>query len=392
MGLLNSVATNALSAVGLSLDAKLTQPPRADFEAFIVQEVVNGSLKDANENGFGFYFSGSFMPQTPFEFGGTQKISKDYYPGSEEATVQVHGPQENDLVIKGRFRNKHLNKPNTPKEFKIANPKAVCEAYQKRVDEVRTRGNLLKLQMGEWVRWAILEEGKFTMNRLTDIEYEIKFSIVGKKQPTGCHTTEQKADDPRASNNDLVAAAAAAMSNVHNYPSTMPRTLAEFLNAKISDVAGVVSLVTGFVDGIIDDANAIVGSANRAIGMIKYARAYCSKSIRTIGSIANTATNLGSAFHTEAEKTSALIRNAKFLNDTKTEIFSMSIFLAALQRKFELLSQSLPRARHLVVSNDTLQSISLKYYGTSDNWKKVYDHNSLTSTVLTRGTVLEIPK
>jgi nucleoid-associated protein YgaU len=153
-----------------------------------------------------------------------------------------------------------------------------------------------------------------------------------------------------------------------------------------------VADVTGFVDGIVDDADSLLNSANRALGMIKYARAYISKTGRKLGQISYSASNLGSAFSSEAEKLSATIKNADFINRTKIEMFSLAAFLAALQKKFEGISQTTPKARHLVTEFDTLQKISNKYYGTSDSWKKIYDHNKLTSTILTKGNVLEIPR
>ena len=66
-------------------------------------------------------------------------------------------------------------------------------------------------------------------------------------------------------------------------------------------------------------------------------------------------------------------------------------FLAKLQMQFEAIRKTLPKARYKVQAGDTLQRISIKYYGTPNSWDKIYDHNKLTSTDLTRGTVLEIP-
>jgi LysM repeat protein len=390
MGLLNSVATKAANVVGINTSVSLKSPPGPDFDGFRVYEVVNGKEFDLPNNaGYGFELVGPFMPQVPFEFGGSQRIVKEYYAGSKEPTVQVLGSQENDVIIRGAFKLKKINQPGTDQ---LAGASGLAEAMQRQVDAVRLRGNLLRIQMGEWKRWGFMEECKFNLKRLVEIEYEIKFTIIGFNKPTNTKFTEAQPDDLIAPNKDLINASTEILAAARNYPDSLPLTLAEFLNGKISDVASVVATVTGFVDGIIVDADALLGSANRALGLIKYTRAYIARTIRTLSAISYTASNLGTAFASEADKTSALIRNAKFNNDLKSGLFNMTAFLAQLQAKFQKIAETLPVARHLVVDGDTLQKISIKHYGTADNWQKIMKHNRMTSTDLTRGAVLEIPR
>jgi nucleoid-associated protein YgaU len=392
MGILNSVATKGLKSLGINTDSKVTAPPPPDFRSFNVYEIVKGKLKDLNENDLGLGLSGSFMPKIPFTFGTSQEIKKDYYAGAEHPSVQVLGVRNDDVVIKGRLYLKRLNRPNTPNEFKIEGGKKVAVAYQERMDAVCRRGNMVKIEMGEWVRYGFLEKAKFTMNRLVDIEFELSFIIIGHTMPDGCKATNPKHDNAKQSNSDLIKAAGAAVANVKNYPDSMPRSLADFLNDQVGAVANVVADVTGFVDGVVDDADNLLNSANRALGMIKYARSYLSKTLRRLSLISYSASNLGSAFSSEADKLSAQIRNASFINSTKVEMFSLAAFLAALQKKFEGIAQTTPQSRHLVTENDTLQKISIKYFGDSASWKKIYDHNKLTTTTLVKGSVLEIPR
>jgi len=66
--------------------------------------------------------------------------------------------------------------------------------------------------------------------------------------------------------------------------------------------------------------------------------------------------------------------------------------LQRLKERLSQLSQSLPLGRHLVVTGDTLQKIAIKFYGSADNWKRIYDYNSLTTTDLVVGRLLEIPR
>ena len=70
----------------------------------------------------------------------------------------------------------------------------------------------------------------------------------------------------------------------------------------------------------------------------------------------------------------------------------LSSFLERLRQQIDNLAGNTPIGRHLVVDGDNLQKISVKFYGTPDNWKKIFDYNKLTTTELSTGTLLEIPQ
>jgi len=71
---------------------------------------------------------------------------------------------------------------------------------------------------------------------------------------------------------------------------------------------------------------------------------------------------------------------------------SIDQLLAAMLANFTKIAQSVPKARYVVKSGDTLQKISQKFFGNPDHWNAIYKHNQLTTTVLTAGVILEIPK
>jgi nucleoid-associated protein YgaU len=67
-------------------------------------------------------------------------------------------------------------------------------------------------------------------------------------------------------------------------------------------------------------------------------------------------------------------------------------YLDIMRQKFEQIKEDKPKARHLIKNGDTLQTLSVKYYGSVDSWNKIKNHNKLTSTELEKNTVIEIPK
>lgn len=384
MGIVNNVAGSALSAVGLGgVTTRTIKPPKGfgpDFpEGLRIVEIVNGKeqTKEAIQ------LVGSFMPKVPFGFGGTQQVVKDYYPGNSEPVVQVLGPRESDVTISGKFKTKR---------FKDESLRGAAQEYQELVDAMRIRGNMVKVTLGEWRRYGIVEECQFKLNRLTEIEYEIKFSIIGFNPPTNCKFAGNPDDDLIAPNKELTNKAALALAAMTNYPTTMPRTISEFLDDQISTVSSAVALVTGFVDGALQDIENIEKSANRAVGLIKNARTTISRTGRRIGALSMGVSSLGTGVSANSFKAAARITNAAHIHSIIAGMGSLTALLATLQKRFAALAKTVPLKRHLVVDGETLQKISIRYYNTADNWKKIYDHNRLTSTALTAGTVLEIPK
>jgi nucleoid-associated protein YgaU len=146
------------------------------------------------------------------------------------------------------------------------------------------------------------------------------------------------------------------------------------------------------VDDALQDVENLNASANRAIGLIKNARATISRTGRSIGALQLSASSLGSGISKQSFKTAAAITNANHINSILASFIDLTALLATLQARYKALSATVPQKRHLVKSGDTLQKLAILYYNSADSWKAIYDHNRLTSTDLTVGSVLEIPK
>jgi hypothetical protein len=349
-----------------------------DFdEGLLITEIIDGKEVDS------VALNGAFMPHVPFEFGGTQKVVKDYYPGSNEPAVQILGSRESDQTIKGVFKTKR---------FRDSELQTAAVEFQEKIDSLRMRGNLLKIQLGTWVRYGFMEETAFKLSRLSSIEYEMKFAIVGLKPPVGYKFAIDDGN-PIVASRELSQKLTKSLDEMSNIPSAMPTNLVDDLNSYISGISSAVGKITGFVDGIISDVEALQNSANRAIGMIRFYRSYLSVTARKINfmylSIKNMAPIPG---FSSAEYNAAQIKNWAHINLSVSNIYSLQSIMAQLQKRFELLAKSVPLVRHLVKNGETLQSISMKYYNNSEYWSKIKAHNKLESTTITAGQVLEIPK
>lgn len=383
MGLLNDLVTEGLSLLGVKTEAGVASPIKygPDFPGgMVITEIINSRQQEADA----IHLVGRFSPIQPFEFGGEQRIVREEYPGSSEPTIQVLGPKEDEVSIKIEMRT---NKFRGDERLRQA-----AQEYQELIDAMRIRGNLVKIVLGEWVRYGFIKRAKFRLYTLQKIDAEITFEISGFNPPKGWRVITEADENVIKPNKEVTNAAAAALAAARNYPSTMPLTAIDIFNNAIGEVADAISKVTGFVDGIVNDADKLVGSANRAVGLIKNARTTISRAKRNIGAIANNAAGLAGSASSAAQGAVNLIKNTDHTAKTIRDFSNISILLAALQDRFKSYVSQVPYRRHLVRQGDTLQNVSMKYFNNADNWKKIYDHNKLSSTDLVIGSVLEIPK
>jgi LysM repeat protein len=421
MGILNDVGGAAQGSLDNFLDSlpnpfKTKKVPKRfapDFlEGFIITEFENG-VEKSNADNFGLVLKGHQLPFQPFPFGGEQKIVKDYYAGNPEPVVQVLGPRESEVVIKGRLKAKAFSNKLEDKDA-AGSMYRVPIAIQEQMDAIRLRGNLLRLNLGEWERFAFLEKTHFELNQVSRIDYELTFTIIGFNKPTNCKFTDRTKLIPFDDNKALIAAANAFITK--GPPDNMPKSLSLLLGKAMSDVFGAVSLVTNFVDTTVRSAEDVVSTVNRVKGVILNARATISKFKRSVRGIQLSIESLGSTFTnkngglgtnvrtvlgvdnnlpTSQKKsllTTSTYSNTAYINSAVSQTKVLSQILATMHSRFDQLSKSTPLLRYSVKTGDTLQKLSIKYYGVADSWNKIYDHNKLSTTVLVVGSILEIPR
>ncbi len=381
---------------------------RNDFpKGFEIIELQEGKLLD-NEK---VILLGDQMPQIPFEFGGDQKIVKDFYPGNTEPTVQVLGAREGDITIRGRLKAKRFGKTipqgftsltSSPTNANVLGQdpesaerrdesfRRIPREKQELIEAIRIRGNLVRITMGDFQRFGFLETAIFRMKTLADIDYELTFSIIGFNPPSDCKILGRAKTIPVDINKELIAAVDTLLEDFGTVPDSVPRSLGEQISDAVSDVASVVTLVTDFVDNVLTEVDSVRNGAARAEGLIKNARAFISSTSRRIGAF----DPLGQVNINTGNGVSAGYINSAFFGSFLSSLGGMALILASLSAGLKNLAETEPLGRHRVKSGDTLQTIAQKFYQDQTQWEEIYDHNRLTDTNLESliGEILEIPR
>lgn len=340
--------------------------------------------------------AGNMMPFVPFEFSTEQKISEKFYPGNPEPSVQVLGSREAPLTVKGRLHDKRQNDGN-----QIAySTKNVLEA-------ICRRGNMVRISLGDdFVRYGFLVEASFAMRNRTSMEYTLKFFLVSDTEPTQNPIIDGKKTLPRDLTAELQKINENMASNMLLYPDGYPTDIFDRINETISDVSEQVAQVTKFIDSIISAGEKTSAALNRAVSLIASAKSFVHKSAQRVAIIQLDA---GVRSRTLTEGTTYPLteraypgmkkqnltsgyRAAKSTLNTQREMASMQLLLMKVSDQLQAYLDSVSVTRHLVKAGETLQQISVKYYRDVDGWSRIYNHNKLSSTTLTEGTILEIPK
>lgn len=338
-------------------------------------------LEEIVDIGLGLYAQlvGNMMPVQPFSYGGSQHIVKEYYSGKVDPVVQVLGSREKDLTLRGRIHEKKITGPLTTKRRQLAT------AMVETIDDMRKRGNLVKLTLGEFQRWGYITEVNFGMKTLGDYDYEIMFSIVSNQPPENCPLKEAQFNPLFNTNAALASLLSGFEENRSNVPSSIPIGIGQLLNEITGAIAEVVHGVTSFVDSVVGLAEDITSSINRAVGLCTYAKTYVHKNLIKLGRISYNVAFAGIPVTSKYSSAAFIYRQQTIANDFMK-------LIADLEKRFKEQEKSEPEARYLVKQTDSLQVISNKFYATPENWERIYIHNRLTSTVLNAGQIIEIPK
>jgi tetrahydromethanopterin S-methyltransferase subunit B len=347
--------------------------PVLDSDDFKDGLVIEEILPDGKK-GDKVIMIGNLMPHIPLKYGGSQRLKKEFYSGYSEPTMQVFGPEEDDITINGEFKDKR---------YQDKTLKGVALEIQQQIDAIRIRGNIVRFRIGEMERYAIISKTDFELNRTTKIKYAITFSVIGFNKPKNAKFLQKNKEYPFAINNKLIAQATAFQSSYSSIPKSVPISIGDAIRNMISDVASLVASVTGFIDQIVASVEDIRKSIERAKGLVKHVQNKIRAYKRLVGGF--------NPFNT-AQSLTGRYENAKFYSGIGSALSSITALLNSIRNKFSSLAGNLPLARHLTKEGDSLQKIAIKFYGSADNWKNIYDYNNLVSTQLETGRLLEIPR
>lgn len=385
MGLLGDLP-NSISdlqnKIANPFEKKVKDPLRGqDFpEGFLIEELDGPKTK--------IRLVGNQMPKIPFNYGGEMRMKKEYYAGHSEPVTHILGPSESDTTINGKLKDKR---------YQASNLYGVSTEIAQLIDSVRIRGNLCRFALGEWERYGFIKKTDFNMNKLSDMDYSITLDISGFNAPTNAKFLQKRKIVPFAINKELIAEAEAWAKNYSAIPETVPQSLADVISGLFSEVATAIKTFTDFMDNVLNTVKDVQKALNRGLGLIKHVqnkiRNY-KNFISTINPFSDDFNPLGGgiAGFSKSKRVTGRYSQASYFAGAIAGVSALQALLNRYRAQFKSLSDNTPLGRHIVIKGDNLQKIANKFYNDSESWKEIYDYNSLSSTDLEIGKILEIPR
>lgn len=344
-------------------------------EAFVIRELT-GTQREVE-------LINRALPYRPAEWGGNQHYVQHWYPGNRVATIQVLGPREKNLELKGTWKTRFIGNDVFTTgfdEFIPVGEQATAETLTQVFHSLRIAGNLLEVRWGPEVRRGILSDFNPNYQRVEDVEWTMTF----------VWSQRDAREAPRASIvRDSVEPVRTAMNNLDDTLATQPIGLNE----------GPLSAITDAVNFVRQGVTAFTAAVVQVQGAAAVTRARVQQ-LQTI------ARQIADGVRAIQEDTVDLPYTDFLPIDDVDSVFDVEVWrrqlgidartvdaetLRTLQR---IEDDAIPEAiATIAIQQDTtLRALAQQYYGDADSWTLIANANGLIRSVVEAGTIVVIPR
>ncbi len=143
----------------------------SEATAFVLKELTGPDQREVRLTSYA-------LPIGGYELRGTMRAEVAHYPGNPDATIQVLGPKEEPSTIEGKWSDRFLGAASI---FTVNGaPISSAREATRLVDDVRRKGQLLRVSWDETVRYGIMTMFVQRWARGQDVEWEIELTWVSQ--------------------------------------------------------------------------------------------------------------------------------------------------------------------------------------------------------------------
>jgi len=343
-------------------------------EAFIIREITGSQRSVELRN--------RALPYQAIQYQGTQHYTQTWYPGNPNATIQVLGPQEGDLPIRGMWKTRYIGNDVTTEGFDdvIQNSESMtAEILTQIFHRLRRSGNLVEIRWGPEVRRGIIKEFTPDYDRVEDIRWTIIFAIsqIGDRPAPRAADTRQPDSEVESAQNDLDEAAA----DIPDY--ILPNTSLPILSEVLLMRGASVSLITTL--------NSIYGVPSVPSPIQKDVEAIV-KRIMTSGRAITDRCSNGPYIPFIATDRVDRVFGAEVWRQSVSGA-ARGVMAAAIRARENVRRRAVPGILAIVKirQNQTLRTLARIYYRDSDNWRPIANANGFATPIVDSGTTVVIP-
>jgi len=361
-----------------------------------------------------FRFTGRALPYRPFTLEGSQRHDLSWYAGSPEGTIQMLGAQENETTVNGWWKDRFIRQPINMSQAEqaaagftsglqsaagqLGNPPALIDGQSvndvrelaEAMDDARRKGQLVEVSWLHTVRQGIISNFRQSWHTTQDLEWELRFVWINQGV--------QLADIPIQERNlDL----SDSIVEIGNQLDTLEGVTDGALSVGTSNAAvdalrtiddGITKLQQGaesLQDAVVTGFGTItspISTAQRAAGIFNFMKI---TAIETMDAISR---RLDAITLNEEENYGSRIDQRRSLWDSRKA--AKRIAGIAAIREDQMLGQLNPELIKSFKARDNqdLRDVALEFYGRADDWRALMRFNNLSTSRLSRGQLIFVPR
>lgn len=343
-------------------------------ESFVINEITGSQRTVELRN--------RALPYQAVQWGGSQHYVQTWYPGNPQATIQVLGPREEDVSINGMWKSRYIGDHVSVTGFDDIIQSSESMTAEKLVQIfhiLRRSGNLLEVRWGPEIRRGILKEFTPDYDRVEDIRWTCVFAWtqVGDRPAPRASETSQPESELESSMDELDEVA-----------SEVPETL---LPSSYGPLLTDIAAIRAGVVGLSAVLATIFGKIRIEVATRKAVEAFVKQILIDSNSVIDQSTN-GTYLPFVPIDTLDRVFDAE---NWRRSIGSATrgVQIAAIRARENVRQRGLPNIRRVVKvrQNQTLRTIALAEYGSSDDWQIIGNANNIYTPIVAPGTTIVIP-
>lgn len=344
-------------------------------ESFVIEELTGSrrrvELKDRA------------LPHKPVGWPGQQRIERTDYPGNPVATLQVLGPVEGDLEIKGKWQDRYVGSAAVLTgwdSYVEDGAKLTAEDLVSVFQALRVAGNHVEVRWGARVVRGVMKDFSPHYDRTDKVVWSATFEISQR----GRNETPRAASAAASPSGLSSAERALAFIIASAPPGLITAVMDEMLSLSAEIQAAVVTMIEAVAD-VSGQPEVTMEQyqdvASKAVGVTMP----CEALRRLLGDVPVTgllptddvATILpGGAWAQEAASSCRSLAGAAIVLRDGVRDRTVPGYMADVRLR----------------DNQTLRTLALEHYGSADDWPILADANGLVGSVHPSGTRVLVPR
>lgn len=343
------------------------------------------------------------LPYRPFSLTGAMRTTTTWYPGNPIASLQVLGNEEEPTTINGTWKDRFLR--SIDDDGRAVIPQAVAllgiqgsgatqqvanvVELAKTVDSIRKEGQLIEVTWDQQVRHGILKQFKQNWMRPEVLEWEMTFewNSQGEQEVPISFALEVDQNSMSADFNtlsdQLVTAAQAPFPLVEDFQRSLTQ-----MTMTITDAVGSITDTTFHI------TNAVLAPADAAKRTLAALETIKDGALRIENLVmSRVARSVISTEDIESIGLGETLTSESYCRGLRHS--ARSLRMTAAERGDELSRRGTEQEILAVFTaheNTDLRDVSMRFYQTQEEWRRLLKYNGLISSKLTAGMFILIPK